>query len=338
MAFVRFWHLFHLPPICNRFRLLIGPLQCCNLYVVEGNSGRHLDVSQQICSQYSQQRLYPNPPTSFFKGVVWPVTPPLDISWRLFLFFRLLLLCVSLLIGNVYPNPRPRPPLSYSVIVWNCNGLRSSATELSNFLAISTLNSDHLPVALTLDNDTPTARISRSFTNYRKASWSEFKHETERHLANLPLHTSCSVVEKEWRRVLQKASAHHVPSGYYRNYTPGLNAESARLVRERDEKRFQDPDDPSLPELNHQVAASIAAASRKRWMETVVDADRKQNPRRNWNLLKSLSGKRGSKRSPNQPISFKGRVYTKPRGIAYQFLKQYANVKVVKSTKKNRAI
>ena len=136
---------------------------------------------------------------------------------------------------------------------------------------------------------------------------------------------------------MQKASSHHVPSGFYRNYTPGLDAESARLARERDEVRSRDPNDPSLPDLNRQVAAAIAAASRKRWMETVADSDRKSNPKRHWNLLARLLGKRGPLISPNQPINFNGKTFSIRRRIANQFVKQYVNVKKVKSTKESRA-
>ena len=91
-----------------------------------------------------------------------------------------------------------------------------------------------------------------------------------------------------------------------------MDADSARLAKERDTKRQQDPNDPSLEDLNQRVAASIASASRKRWMDAVGAADRRSNPRRFWSLLKGLSGKRISQ-APNQPITFNGKTFSSLR-------------------------
>ena len=84
--------------------------------------------------------------------------------------------------------------------------IASTSFALSlDWTAISTLNSDHLPVAISVEDDTPVPRLMRSFTNYRKANWAGFKQETELHFAHLPLPTSCSQGEKLWRRVILKA-------------------------------------------------------------------------------------------------------------------------------------
>ena len=77
----------------------------------------------------------------------------------------------------------------------------------------STLNSDHFPVAINFDNDSPPQCSARNFTNFRRANWDAFKRETERLFADLPLPSSCSSGEKAWRRVIQKASAKSIPSG-----------------------------------------------------------------------------------------------------------------------------
>ena len=200
----------------------------------------------------------------------------------------------------------------------------------------TTLNSDHLPLALCLDDDVSVSRPRRAFTNFRRANWENFKGETEEKFAALPPPSSCSEGEKIWRKVISSASSHHIPTGYRQNFAPGLNPESIDLAKERDEIRTRDPNDPSLPDINERLAASIADSSRKRWEETLMEADRKSSPKNFWGLLRGLSGKR-SHQAPNQPISFHGKVFTKATSTANAFCKHYVNIKVFKSDRASRA-
>ena len=133
----------------------------------------------------------------------------------------------------------------------------------------TTLNSDHLPISLAFSDDSVPIRSARSFTNFKKAKWEEFTRESEELFSSLPPPKSCAAGEKEWRRVLQKASSRHVPAGFHRNFSPGLDATSASLIAERDERRQRDPYDPELVGLNTRISASIASSARQRWMESV---------------------------------------------------------------------
>ena len=202
---------------------------------------------------------------------------------------------------------------------------------------IPTLNSDHLPMYINYDNDAPPSSPSRTFTNFRKADWDAFKRISEEKFANVQLPSSCSAGEKTWRRIIQQASARSIPSGCRPDFCPGLDADTTRLMKERDEKRNIDPNDPELPDLNRRISFSVRAASRKRWMESVVGADRRTNAPRWWSLLKGLAGKR-SFQAPNQPISFNDKVFSNNKHIANEFCKQYANVKPFQPTKESREI
>ena len=68
-------------------------------------------------------------------------------------------------------------------------------------------------------------------------------------------------------------------------------------------------------------------------METVVGSNRKSNATRWWNLLESLNGQ--THQAPNQPISFKGHVFTKKSKIANEFCKQYANAKPFRTARES---
>ena len=206
-----------------------------------------------------------------------------------------------------------------------------------DWITSTALNSDHLPVSLLIADESPPSRVGREYTNFKKAEWEEFKNESESLFADLPLPTSCAEGEKVWRRVLQSCSAHHIPAGFHRNFVPGLDAVSASLIAERDARRSRDPNDPELPGLNLRISASLASESRKRWMETVTDCDRRSNPSHFWRLLKGLSGKRTTS-TPNQPIKFKDKMYSKTSTIADKFCSQYANVKSFVQDKEARKI
>ena len=201
----------------------------------------------------------------------------------------------------------------------------------------TTLNSDHLPISLSFNDDYTPTRGARSYANFRKADWEGFRRESEELFSRLPPPKSCAAGEKEWRRVLQRCSSRHIPAGFHRVFAPGLDAASASLIKERDDRRCQDPNDPELPGLNIRISASIASTARQKWMDTVQQADRRTNPTHYWRLLKSLTGKRVSS-PPNQPIKFKNKPVTKISSIANHFCKQYANVKEFKQDKEARQI
>ena len=198
------------------------------------------------------------------------------------------------------------------------------------------MNSDHLPLSLSFDDAAP-QRGGSTYINFKKANWRDFTRDSEDLFSRLPPPSSCSQGEKEWRRVLQKCSARHIPAGYFRTYAPGIDAASASLIEERDSRRRRDPNDPELDLLNRRISASISATSRQRWMETVGEADRRSNPARYWRLLKNLSGKRAVS-TPNQPITFKSRPLTKKSSIANNFVKFYTNIREFKQDKNSRKV
>ena len=201
----------------------------------------------------------------------------------------------------------------------------------------TTLNSDHLPMSLSFPDDSAPTRGARSFTNFRKADWEGFRRDSEELFSRLRPPTSCAAGEKVWRRVMQKCSSRHIPAGFHRIFSPGLDSTSASLIRERDDRRRQDPNDPEIPGLNTRISASIASTARQKWMDTVQHADRRTNPTHYWRLLKSLTGKRVSA-PPNQPITFKNKTVTKNSSKANHFCKQYANCKEFKQDKEARKI
>ena len=117
------------------------------------------------------------------------------------------------------------------------------------------LNSDHLPILVSFrSNDLP-PRTHRSFTNFRLANWVGFVKETEDLFAALPSPSpsSCAKDEKTFRDILLRASKHNIPSGFRRNFIPGLPPSAKDLIAKRDELRSRNSVDPAISLLNDQI-------------------------------------------------------------------------------------
>ena len=113
---------------------------------------------------------------------------------------------------------------------------------------LTTLNSDHLPIIITIDHDISSIPDPprHTFTNFRRARWNDFLEETEADFARLPLPDACDSGEGVFRRVLLKASLHHIPQGNVPHAIPKLSDEARTLARQRESLRLAQHDHPDL--------------------------------------------------------------------------------------------
>ena len=199
------------------------------------------------------------------------------------------------------------------------------------------LNSDHLPITIDLGGDSPPARASRTYTNFRLAKWKDFIAETELRFATLPPPESCATDEQTFREILLTAAGHSIPAGHRKEYTPGLPRAAVPLVGRRDELRRLDPHDPEISDLNDEITSVICESSRKSWVEKVESCSLNSNSTRYWSLLRNLSGKR-ARQPPNQPITFGNKVLTKNPSIAKRFNKQFSSVSSHKQNPQTRRV
>jgi hypothetical protein len=165
------------------------------------------------------------------------------------------------------------------------------------------LNSDHLLITITFpSDDIPSPRKAKSYTNFNKADWPAFIHETEAKFRSLPPPSSVGAGEKIFRVILQTASSHCIPAGFRRSCIPGTSCEAASLINHRDAVRANDPLDPSLTDLNSDISRVIAENRQQIWRDKVAEAGQRAEPRKFWSLLRGLSGKRMF--VPPQPTHF----------------------------------
>ena len=190
----------------------------------------------------------------------------------------------------------------------------------ADWTPLTTLNSDHLPIIITIDHDLSSLPDPprHTFTNFRRARWNDFLEETEADFARLPLPDACDSGERVFRGVLLKASLHHIPQGNVPHPIPRLSDEARTLIRQRDSLRSSCPTHPNLGNLEQQVSSAIASSNRLAWVSSVEDSSLGQDPGKYWTLMQLLSNKRPSE-APNQPITFGTRIHTDHHAIAKSF-------------------
>jgi hypothetical protein len=91
---------------------------------------------------------------------------------------------------------------------------------------LTTLNSDHLSIKVSFQTSGCLPRLQRTFMNFYKADWAGFVSESELLISKEPLPTSVAKGEKVLRRDLQTAAKHNIPSGFRKDYIPGLPTEA----------------------------------------------------------------------------------------------------------------
>ena len=192
--------------------------------------------------------------------------------------------------------------------------------------ASSVLNSDHAPIVISYDGDTPPCRVKESYKNFRRANWAGFKAEAERLVSSLPEPSSCSTGELGFRRALLEACKHNIPAGFRRDFVPGRPRHIQELIDRCDHLRAADHTDPNIDILEAEIRKAECEYREKTWKEKVEDTNAGNNPGKYYNLLRGLSGKR-NRPPPNQPIHFKGKPRTHAAGIANGFIHQYPSLR-----------
>ena len=199
----------------------------------------------------------------------------------------------------------------------------------------TSLGSDHLPILIKLQSDIkPTTSDKRTFINFRKANWEDFKNQTEDDFSQLPPPTDVYTGEQTFRKTVLKAAKRTIPAGRIKTVIPEVPTSTANKIKERDEIRSQDPLSPRIAQLNREIEKEIQHHKREKWRETVEN--KKADTTKLFKLLKHLNG--GTQASTNEAIKFKGKYITTPKKIADRFNNQYSSVIRHVSTKTARTV
>ena len=196
------------------------------------------------------------------------------------------------------------------------------------------LSSDHLPIHVSIASTvTKTKAPNRTFINFNKADWDGFKNYIEEAVSSPPQTENVHKHERFLREVINTAAKIYIPAGRIHKVHNALPSDIAKLMADRDELRTNDPSNPSINNLNHEINDAINTHRRDKWLSHLEQCEPKNN--RLWKTIKSLSS--GPPTPINQGISFNNATpIDNPRSIANKFNQQYTPKATTKATKSIR--
>ena len=166
----------------------------------------------------------------------------------------------------------------------NNTTISSSLYNRTTWKTIHALNSDHLPILLTIqtDNKHTIQQNTRSYTNYRKADWDKFTQDTEDAFSALQPPTDIHDANKTFTNILYQAGKKHIPVGRIRNTDKLLPQDIRNKIRQRNWTSKNTPQHPSIPELNKEISTLISTNKTEIWREHI---EKPWDHRKNTHLL-----------------------------------------------------
>ena len=233
------------------------------------------------------------------------------------------------------PNNARQQPTSPDITT-----ISSSLYNKTIWKTIHALNSDYLPILLTMqtDNKHIIQQNRRPYTNYRKADWDKFTQDTEDAFTAIQPPTDRQDANKTFTNILYQAGKKRIPVGSIRN-TDKLQSQPIRnKISHRNLTSKNKPQDPSIPELNKEISTLISTNKTEIWRDHIEKPwDHSRNRSTYWNTIYGLAHKR-SPQQDNNSITLKNNTHINPKDIANAFNKQFINTIPRKTNTTNRKI
>ncbi|GFN96032.1 RNA-directed DNA polymerase from mobile element jockey-like, partial [Plakobranchus ocellatus] len=202
------------------------------------------------------------------------------------------------------------------------------------------VGSDHLPSLISISSpSTARTKISAKWC-FKKANWEVFRKTLDRTLEGKDMdNISIDVANDFFARAVIEAARRGVPRGVVRQYIPKITQELALAIKRRREARRTYVKNP-LP-INKKRYNALCRRARKvgqatkikAWHDTCEKLDTNSDPRRTWNMIRVLEGKRTTARV--EPLEYKGSLMQTDRKEAEAFSHYYAKTSKVKRTPKH---
>ena len=200
------------------------------------------------------------------------------------------------------------------------------------------LSSDHLPIITTINirHDYRLPQNRRTFTNYKKADWTQFTEDTESAFAQTTIHTNIHTANRIFTNIILMADKQNIPKGKMHSNCRLLPEDIVCKITQRNNIRRANTCDPALKLLNEEITSDIQ--KQNIWKEH-LDAhwDHRQNTHTLWKTIHGLSN-RAPPHTLNTSITFNNKIATTPTHIANCFTKQFTNTVKHATHKTNRHI
>ena len=122
------------------------------------------------------------------------------------------------------------------------------------------LSSDHLPTMTTINirHNFRLQTYRRTFTNYKKANWTQFTKDTELAFSLTTIPDDIHTANRMFTNVILLADKHNIPKGKMPNPSRLLPEHIVCKITQRDNIRRANPCDPALKPLNHEITSDIS--------------------------------------------------------------------------------
>ena len=131
------------------------------------------------------------------------------------------------------------------------------------------LSSDHLPIITTINirHDYRLQQNRRTFTNYKKADWTQFTEDTESAFAQTTIPTNIHTANRIFTNIILMADKQNIPKGKMHSNCRLLPEDIVCKITQRNNIRRANTCDPALKLLNEEITSDIQKHKQNIWKE-----------------------------------------------------------------------
>ena len=189
------------------------------------------------------------------------------------------------------------------------------------------LSSDHLPIITTINirHDYRLQQNRRTFSNYKKADWTQFTEDTESAFAQTTIPTNIHTANIIFTNIILMAVKYNIPKGkMYSNFRLLLEDIVCKITQINNIRRANSCN-PALTLLNEEITSDIQKHKQNIWKEHLDDHwDHRHNIHILWKTIHGLSN-RAPPTTLNNSITFNNKITNTPKHIEKCFTKQLTN-------------
>ena len=190
----------------------------------------------------------------------------------------------------------------------------------------------------TSSSDNTTVSNRRTFTNYKKADWTQFTEDTESAFSQTTIPTNIHTANIIFSNIILMADKHNIQKGKMHSTCRLLPEDIVCKITQRNNIRRANTCDPDLKLLNEEITFDIQNRKQNIWPEHLdAHRDHRHNTHTLWKTIRGLSN-RAPPPTLNTSITFNKKIATTPKHIANGFTKQFTNTVKHATHKTNRHI
>ena len=175
----------------------------------------------------------------------------------------------------------------------------------------------------------------RTFTNYKKADWTQFTEDTKYAFAQTTIPTNIHTANKIFTNMILMADKHDIPKGNMHCNCRLLPEDIACKITQGNNTRRANTCDPALKLLNEEITSDIQ--KHNLWKEHLeAHWDHSHNTHILGKTIHGLSNRAPS--TTHNSIPFNNKIANTPNQIANCFTKQFTNIVKHTTHKTNRSI